>query len=403
MVPRSHAEAHDHDVLIIGAGPAGMATALALRQCGVERVAMLQPPPPRFAPRRPRMVESAAPDLPALLARLGLSLPEGLHPIPGQGSAWGGVLRWEPFARRGLPPAWRLDRQCFDAALLDAAVAAGVIVHNGHLLACDRDGVGHDAGRRAEHGSGHWRVHIEPRGGGGLTVGARWLVDASGRRSVLARHLGATRQRIDMQIGMAASLDLPAATALLPQLADQLFVESCDAGWWYAAPGAAQQLTLCLFSDRDLLRGASQWRAALAASAYLNELSLQVPSRLRLFGHTAESACLDRAAGDRWVAVGDALMSLDPLSSSGVSCALRDGIDCVAQVLLPALAGAPTERLARHWAHRANGHWQHYLQQRCAQYRRAGGRYSSPYWQRRQQIPVPSTARSAALAAAAPG
>lgn len=377
MLVRRSVEGDDHDVLIVGAGPAGASTALALRQAGVARVAMLKTPPSRFAPRRPRMVESASPDLPALLARLGLSLPGGARPIPGQGSAWGGALRWEAFERRGLPPAWRLDRQRFDADLLDAAVAAGVVVVDGHLLACDRSA------------AGMWQARVAPRSGAVVTLGAPWMVDASGRRSALARQLGARRLRIDVQLGMATRVDLAGATALLPPLAEQLLVESCDLGWWYAAPDAEQRLSLCLFSDRDLLRGPVRWRSALAATEYLGELFALLPPQPRLFGHAAESACLDRAAGDGWLAVGDALMSLDPLSSSGISWALRDGIDCVAQVLIPAMSGGSPAALAQQWAQRANRHWQHYLRERSARYRLAGGRYNSPYWQRRQQLPLP--------------
>ncbi|NDY92835.1 FAD-dependent oxidoreductase, partial [Ideonella livida] len=52
------------DVLIVGAGPAGCATALALRQAGVARVALLDlqapaPAAPAAAPAPLRLAETA--------------------------------------------------------------------------------------------------------------------------------------------------------------------------------------------------------------------------------------------------------------------------------------------------------------------------------------------------------
>ena len=69
-----------------------------------------------------------------------------------------------------------------------------------------------------------------------------------------------------------------------------------------------------------------------------------------------------------WLAVGDALMSFDPLSSSGISGALSDGL-AAADALLPWLADAHGMAFAaRSWASRADVSWRRFLDQRRKHY-----------------------------------
>jgi hypothetical protein len=52
-------------------------------------------------------------------------------------------------------------------------------------------------------------------------------------------------------------------------------------------------------------------------------LKAEVPDRITTW--SARSHCLDTVTGPRWVAVGDAASSWDPLSSAGILKALRTG------------------------------------------------------------------------------
>lgn len=370
------------DVLVIGAGPAGAATALALRQAGVAAVGLIQPPAPLRQPQRFRLSESAGPDLPALLAALGLAVPPGHRLNLGQGAAWDGPLRWDSFAQRQLPPAWQVDRERFDQQLLDHALQSGATLFCGHLCEAPRQR------------KGHWQLGIGGRDAGWRTqrLRSRLLVDASGRRSVLARQLGAQRLQIDRQIAVAADLQSPTPQPLLDALQRQLMIEAEAAGWWYATLRPDGPPLLSLMSDHDLLRdlqAPAQWMNRLRRSRYLSTLTegMSPPSRLHRFA--ADSACLDRAAGDGWLAVGDALMTLDPLSASGLNGALRDAIDATEQVLLPWLRHSERVGPATRWGQRANRSWQQFLHQRQRSYAGAGQLHQSPYWKRRSELPQP--------------
>ncbi|HET7867782.1 MAG TPA: tryptophan 7-halogenase, partial [Burkholderiaceae bacterium] len=116
------------DVLILGAGPAGCATALALCRRGVARVMLVDRPLAQAF----RIGEAATPDVPGLVAQLlggtAANLPVPQRPYVGNLSHWGGVRRRDDFMRRGLAPGWQLDRASFDQGLRELAMAAGALL-----------------------------------------------------------------------------------------------------------------------------------------------------------------------------------------------------------------------------------------------------------------------------------
>ncbi|MBX3743954.1 MAG: FAD-dependent monooxygenase [Verrucomicrobiae bacterium] len=369
------------DVLIVGAGPAGCATALALLRAGVQDVALVTPP----ASTAWRLSESATPDVPALLAQLGVRMPPGHHPYLGNLSAWGEPMRQDDFVRRGHPPGWLVDRKRFDDQLREATVAAGSELLQPFRL---REAV------RIRNG---WSVTLQPVAstrppGPPVTLQTRLLVDASGRRAALARgQLGARRQRIDDQVALAARIPGARPARIDDLLAGRVLVEAVPCGWWYASAPPDGPMMLSLMTDMDLarnLRTPTAWREALDHTQVLQALGVppsdtgQAPPAIRTFA--AQSGCLDRIAGPGWLAVGDALMSLDPLTSSGLSGALRDGIAAASEVLLPWLEGASPGTAGRAWGRRANHVWQRFLVERRARYAMVSDWRTSRYWRRRQ-------------------
>src|SRR5689334_22771476 len=105
---------HEVDVTILGAGPAGSALALGLKQAGVGRVLVVDRPM-----RRPfRIGESAAPGLSPLLRRLGLDdrlEGRGHRPCYGNLSSWGRPqLAVEDFMSGTCGRGWHLNREAFD-------------------------------------------------------------------------------------------------------------------------------------------------------------------------------------------------------------------------------------------------------------------------------------------------
>jgi flavin-dependent dehydrogenase len=206
---------------------------------------------------------------------------------------------------------WHLDRGRFDSMLVDTAVAAGA------LWSADTWVLG--SARSAEG----WRLDLHTRGRAWSTS-ARVVVDASGRPATFAR-ARTPRAHHDHLVGL--SLRFAADPEGLP--GNVTLVESVPEGWWYSAPLPGGQAIVVFMTDADLVP-----RPAASRPTELRRLLTAAPcTDARLRGCVpdgtvrvvaAGSATLARAAGDRWLAVGDAAAAYDPLSSQGIITRARD-------------------------------------------------------------------------------
>lgn len=349
------------DVLVLGAGPAGCAVALALRQAGCARVVLVD----RALQWPFHIGESATPDVPALLRHLGVTI-EGHLLYHGTLSLWGGQERFDDFLRRGQGPGWHLDRALFDLQLRETVLEAGGEIVNGALCHVVRQET-------------LWHVGL----GTGGTFRTPIVVDATGRRAAFATRIGARKHKHDGLVGLAVRVENAKG------LAGQTMVESFDQGWWYAAPRHDGGAIVTLMTDHDLA-AAGRFRdhavfAALWAQTKRLQTFVELPEDVEIVTFPAQSGWLDQAAGPGWVAVGDALLGLDPLTSSGISNALRDGI-AAAQLVMSWRSGADARDVARLYADRANHAWQHYLEERHERYGWEKRWPDSPFWARRQLV-----------------
>lgn len=291
------------DLAILGAGPAG--AALALMLAPRHRVVLID----REAVPRPRIGESLIPAARRLLSDmriLGAFEQMGHAPYFGNRSHWGGAgVQETDFLRDPDGPGWHLDRRGFEVFLRQAAVTRGARLVTPARL------------RRVQRSGDVWSLDVT----GAPPIAARLLVDAGGRSAPLARRLGAARIRGDRLIscwvrGTSARED--------PTSAGFSLVESAPGGWWYTAPLARGGRVLALQTDPDLA----------PASRRLVEMACDLPGIGPVLARTgfeaitapertaAHSAHLEPAHGPGWLAVGDAALSFDPLSSRGLFNAL---------------------------------------------------------------------------------
>ena len=207
-------------------------------------------------------------------------------------------------------PGWRLDRRRFEAGLRATAEASGALV-----LAPVRP-------VQVERERGAWRLLLSS----GEEVRARLLIDAAGRDSRLLRPFGQHRTATDRLV--CAWTHLP----LKREPAEITYVESEPEGWWYTAPLPGGRRLLAFHTDADLAAA----RGLLGGG--LLERAARLPSLMRemadadLVGAGAARLCAAHSArltspiGEGWLAVGDAALAFDPLSSQGLFNALYTGL-----------------------------------------------------------------------------
>ena len=369
------------DVLVVGGGPAGASAALTLARLG-KTVLVIE----RSHYRDWRPGESLSPRATAALGELGvLDRFAALDPVASYGirACWGDPRPYSiEFIFDAYGTGYQVDRPRFDAMLADACADAGATLLPGTCL------VG------LERRDGGWRATVS--GAGRLrAVATRSLVDASGRNAVVARSVGARRRRYDRLIGVVAILDAAPAS----DVEATLLLEAVETGWWYSAPVAQSRIAVAYMTDTDLLGD-----APLSARAFAERL-VAAPStaarvkslRVRaLHVRPAVTARIDRAAGDRWLAVGDAGEAYDPLSGIGLTKALTSG-QRAGRALASALDGE-TDALPRFAAETAAS-FRLYLEQRGDYYTREQRWVDSPFWRRRSRLASPRGRRPGSVPA----
>ncbi len=305
------------DVLVLGAGPAGAATALVLARRGL-RVGLLE-----RGRSEPRRIGETIPGIASAILR-ELELWEdfrkaGHDPAYALRSIWGGS---EPLERNSIfdryGPGYHLDRPAFDAWLLDHAVRAGAeLTKPVRLRALERVP------------AGSWRLEYQI-GERTLTSDARFIVDATGPSVWASRRVDASRAHAQRMIGVArwfARGEIERVT----------LVETAPEGWWYSAPLPSGTLVMVWMTDAEsetARAGQSDelWKRCLASAPATLE---------RWRGAPAIGDALTRATGPaitRWpprndfLAVGDAACRFDPMSGTGLCFALRSALDAATSI-----------------------------------------------------------------------
>jgi len=357
------------DVAIIGGGPAGAAVAIALQNQGEKRVALLE----QSRQDDFRIGETVPPNIRVLLEQLGVfhRFEQDRHlRSSGNCSAWGSdELGFQDFFFYPGGHGWHLDRVRFDAALASAARERGaILMRETAVVKCDR------------LADGKWGLKLRTKDGCQLQVKTSFVVDASGRRSLFATWQGTNKIRTDHLMGIASVFALEKE---VPQDYYTL-VEAAEYGWWYAARLPDNRAIVTLMSDREVLSryGLLQpetWTAYLKPTRYVQELIHQACSQSKLLIQPAFSQYLDRMTGDRWLAVGDAACTLDPLSSAGIYKALQSGIK--AALAISRYFDGERDALAAYEA-QTRHQFEVYLQDQRKYYAKETRWPNSPFWQR---------------------
>jgi flavin-dependent dehydrogenase len=162
--------------------------------------------------------------------------------------------------------------------------------------------------------------------GEALTLAGRMLVDATGRKAVLASRLGGKAEVADRLIGAVAFSEKS-------ETAQWTLIEAAEEGWWYSVPLPGAGMVFAYMTDSDLwLETARKWDELLRLAPLTFERAgcRQIPPPSQIV--SAASVVRRPVTGPDWMAIGDAALAYDPLSGQGVFKSIETGTRCASAI-----------------------------------------------------------------------
>ncbi len=320
-----------YDVVILGAGIAGMASAIALKRAGVRRVLLTG----MRNTNGLAVGECLPPDVIIPLAKLGLwdgFLAQKHLPSPGSTSIWGkNEQSYNDFLFNAHGHGWHVDRARFETWLLN------------HVSEIDVDFLPQFRFRRASRlTGGFYNLFLEQRPQVYRECKTRFIIDATGPRSAFARSQGLVRHIHDQLINVSVLFE-----NVNPKRFDSLArLEAVENGWWYGAsiPGGRAVLSFSIDPLETKSLGVTKfegWARQLVKTSLVSRgLEGAVCRADSLTVISAFSSRIDRMFGENWIALGDAASCFDPISAQGIMKALTEVVSYTPEIV-SYLSGGP--------------------------------------------------------------
>ena len=308
-----------YDVAIIGGGPAGSTAAALLARAGRRAIVFEREKFPRF-----HIGESLLPFSMKAFTRLGLHekfLRAGFMKkfggeIIGACSETGTKFYFKDGYRSQTDHAYQVTRGDFDKVLLDHAAECGAEVHEETSV------------DRVEFSNEDIELGVQSNGTSN-SIRARYLIDASGRTSVLGRQFKIKKTYDHLQkLSIFAHYDgVWRAEGIDGTLT--VLIRAIDR-WFWLIPLSSERTSVGVVLDSETFR-----KSKLSAEEFLDQTLAEQPitakrmtSARRVSQVYVEADFSYRTArlhGDRWLLAGDAAGFIDPIFSSGVFLAVFSG------------------------------------------------------------------------------
>lgn len=309
-----------YDVAIIGGGPAGSTAATLLARAGRRVVLFEREKLPRF-----KIGESLLPFSMKAFTRLGLQekfLRAGFMEkfggeMCGACSEEGVKFYFKDGFGSQTDRSFQVTRAEFDKVLIDNARESGAEV---------REETSVDA---VEFTDTDVQLRAKPKGGQPAEVRARYLIDASGRNSVVGSKFGFKKNYEHLKkISIFAHYDGvtrdPGIDGTLTRL-----IRAHDR-WFWMIPLTEERMSLGVVLDAAVYKAAKQSPEDFLEQSLADQpvIANRMHAATRVTQvHTAADFSYrnTRLTGDRWLLAGDAAGFIDPVFSSGVFLAVMAG------------------------------------------------------------------------------
>ena len=312
-----------YDVAIIGGGPAGSTAATLLARAGRRVIVCERERFPRF-----HIGESLLPISMRTFARLGVLekferagfLRKYGVEMAGACSDTGVKFYFKDAYGSKIENSYQVPRAEFDKVLLDHAAENGAEVREESSVT------------KVVFFDDHVNLRIEGKGSAGETIDARYVIDASGRHSVLGNQFQVKETYPRLQkISIFAhyegvEMNQGRAGTLTRQL------RAADRWFWYI-PLSPSRSSIGVVLDGALFKQAKKLPEDFLADSLAEQpFFAHRMGRARRVSPVHATADFSyrqrRLTGDRWLLAGDAAGFIDPVFSSGVFLALLAGEQC---------------------------------------------------------------------------
>src|SRR6266704_648036 len=308
-----------YDVAIIGGGPAGSTAAALLAQAGRRVILFEREKFPRF-----HIGESLLPFSMKAFTRLGLHekfsragfMKKFGGEIVGACSESGTKFYFKDGYRSQTDHAYQVTRGDFDKVLLDHAIECGAEVHEETSV------------EQVEFSNDEVELGIKYNGSF-HSIRARYVIDASGRTSVLGRKFKIKKTYDHLQkLSIFAHYDgVWRAEGIDGTLT--VLIRAIER-WFWLIPIAADRTSVEVVLDSETFR-----KSKLSAGEFLDQALAQQPiiAKRMTNARRASEVYVEadfsyrsaRLHGARWLLAGDAAGFIDPIFSSGVFLAVFSG------------------------------------------------------------------------------
>ena len=314
-----------YDIVVIGGGPAGSALATFVQRQGHRCLVLESARFPRY-----HIGESLIPHTYGTLDRLGLLPKMRASNFPVKHSvrfvspsgAESDPFYFSETIRGDGARTWQVERSEFDRMCLDNARESGVEVR----MATKVEEILFEKG---ENGEGDRAVGVRARHGGGepYEIGARVVVDASGRATLIGSQLGLKGPVPGLKKASIWSYFKGGKRGEGLDAGETTIFVLADRGWFWYIPLPDDIVSVGIVASPEyLFNGTEDYLAA-----FTREVEKHAPlwerlssaERVRPVSGGRELSYLNRkTCGDGWLMVGDARAFLDPIYSSGLFLAL---------------------------------------------------------------------------------
>jgi flavin-dependent dehydrogenase len=284
-------------------------------------------------------------------------------PLPSYGirSAWEAPApRHQDFIQNPYGSGWHVDRARFDAMLASAAAQAGATLFLPARV-----------GSSSKNEDGAWTLEVA-QDGVSSSLSGRMLVDATGRKAMLASRLGGKAEVADRLIGAVSFCENS-------EVAQWTLIEAVENGWWYSVPLPGSGMVFAYMTDSDLWME-RKWDELLPLAPLTFERAGRRPIPLPSQIVSAASVIRRPVTGRDWMAIGDAAFAYDPLSGQGVFKAIDTGVRCGSAIARHFAGDLSALAEYESWV---NESYQSYLSMRAKFYSSVVRWPESRFWQRR--------------------